>query len=286
MRNTTIDTTSHPHLLKHSALFILTLLAALVAAGRSHASPRSRAEGSDETRILDVTRTPRTTRATKARGGEATPASTKRNLESLEGAPLSEDDRALIVTRARLELSRVTRYTPEWVPTSGYPMGDIPKSRGACTDLVVRALRVVGLDLQELVHEDILSAQRAYKLEATDRDVDHRRVAVLFMFFQRHLDSWSLDPHAHPEEFHPGDIVFFGPSKRTNQPHVAIVSDRMSMRGMPLILENGGPKPVESDALDARPLIGHFRVGASGPKPSAPESDDPIDDLLAQLIEP
>src|SRR5690606_9268224 len=36
-----------------------------------------------------------------------------------------------------------------------YPLGDVPIERGVCTDVVIRAYRVLGLDLQQRVHEDM-----------------------------------------------------------------------------------------------------------------------------------
>lgn len=167
------------------------------------------------------------------------------------------DDASAIVDRARGELSRVSQYAGEWLPVSGYPLGDVAPDRGACTDLVVRALRAVGIDLQELVHEDILRAREAYGVRVPDPQVDHRRVAVLLTYFQRNVPSLSL-----ARGFHAGDIVFFGAGRGTPRGHVAVVSDRVGPRGRPLVLENGGPRPTEGDTLDARPIVGHFRVAA------------------------
>jgi uncharacterized protein YijF (DUF1287 family) len=174
---------------------------------------------------------------------------------------LGEDDRVLVVTRARVEVSRVVRYSGQWTPVSGYPMGDIPHNQGACTDLVVRALRVVGLDLQQLVHEDIKSAPGVYGVDRADAQVDHRRVAILYTYFRRHLASLSTEVYEQTDTFEPGDIVFFGKNNRAT--HIAIVSNRMGERNLPLILENGGPRPQESDTLDSstRPLVAHFRIG-------------------------
>jgi uncharacterized protein len=175
--------------------------------------------------------------------------------------PVSDDDRGQIVSRARGELTRVTKYSGEWMATSGYPMGDIPSSRGACTDLVVRAFRAGGIDLQKLVHEDVVVNPDAYGIVAPDPHIDHRRVAVLHTWFKRNARvGLSLDPTT-PGAFVAGDVVFFAPTKTTPLGHVAIVSDRIGPRGLPLLLENGGPRPAESDNLDAGQIVGHFRAG-------------------------
>lgn len=183
---------------------------------------------------------------------------------SSKSAEADEDhlslDQARIVTRARLEVLRNVKYVGTWERTSGYPMGDIRPDRGACTDLVVRSYRAAGIDLQRLVHEDIVAAREAYAIDRPDPSVDHRRVATLLTFFQRNALSGTTDPHE-VTSFTPGDVVFFGPSAadRSVRPHVAIVSDRMGPRGLPLLLENGGPRPKETDTLDRRPIVGHFR---------------------------
>jgi uncharacterized protein YijF (DUF1287 family) len=178
---------------------------------------------------------------------------------------VTEDDRELIVARARGELVRVTKYSAEYMATSGYPMGDIPISRGACSDLVVRALRAGGVDLQRLVHEDIVANPQVYGITAPDPNIDHRRVAVLLTWFKRNARAGlSLDPTT-PGVFLPGDVVFFAPTKATPSGHVAIVSDKIGPRGLPLLLENGGPKPAETDNLDANTIAGHFRAGNANP---------------------
>src|SRR5262245_10506947 len=68
-----------------------------------------------------------------------------------------------------------------------YPNGDVPDSIGVCTDLVIRAYRGVGLDLQQLVHEDMRDNFDLYPtiwgLRAPDTNIDHRRVPNLQKFF-------------------------------------------------------------------------------------------------------
>jgi len=36
-----------------------------------------------------------------------------------------------------------------------YPGGDVPPDRGVCTDVIIRAYRKMGIDLQQAVHEDM-----------------------------------------------------------------------------------------------------------------------------------
>jgi uncharacterized protein YijF (DUF1287 family) len=174
---------------------------------------------------------------------------------------LDREDELKIVSRARKEIDRVTIYDASWRETNGYPMGDIPWNRGACTDVVVRSLRAVGIDLQALVHEDVFFDPSAYGVREADTHIDHRRVTSLMTFFQRNTLSLTTNV-ALKDEFRPGDIVFFAWVWTRGAPpeHVGIVSDKKNARGLPLVIQNGGPKPTENDTLDHGRLIGHFRA--------------------------
>lgn len=174
---------------------------------------------------------------------------------------LSESEEQAIVARARLELDKVTIYDNTWALTSSYPMGDVPENRGACTDVVVRSLRQIGIDLQELVHDDIVRDIGAYGLTVVDTNIDHRRVSTMFTFFQRNAMSLSSDIRK-KREFRPGDIVFIAwhGGRLAAPEHVAVVSDRVGPRGYRLIIENGGPFPVERDSMGKGKIVGHFRA--------------------------
>lgn len=174
---------------------------------------------------------------------------------------LTPEAEATITGRAREELLRVTTYDNSWMETNGYPMGDVPTNRGACTDVVVRALREVNIDLQQLVHEDAQADLRAYSMTSTDTNIDHRRVSTMFTFFQRHAMTLTNDTKQR-DQFRPGDVVFYAWDKGKFAPpeHVAIVSDRKGPRGHWMIIQNGGPKPNETDGLDKGKIVGHFRA--------------------------
>jgi uncharacterized protein YijF (DUF1287 family) len=116
-----------------------------------------------------------------------------------------------------------------------YPGGDTKSLYGVCTDIVIRAYRALGIDLQELVH---LS-----RLGRGDPSIDHRRVEVVRRFLTRH--GTSLDISEFAEDYRPGDIVtYHRPEGRISQHHIAIVTDRITPSGRPLIAHNrgGGPK--------------------------------------------
>ena len=80
-----------------------------------------------------------------------------------------------------------------------YPMGDVPRYFGVCTDVVVRAYRALGIDLQVLVHKSGAGSG--------DTNIDHRRVEVLRRFFAR--AGTSLPVTDNPADYQPGDIVTY-----------------------------------------------------------------------------
>jgi uncharacterized protein YijF (DUF1287 family) len=177
---------------------------------------------------------------------------------------LSSSEESAIVGRARLEIDRVTVYDSSWMETSSYPMGDVPASRGACTDVVVRSLRDIGVDLQELVHDDVQQNPHAYGLssvEAVDPNIDHRRVSTMEKFFARNALSLttSLRDKA---AWRAGDVVFiaFKWIRGAIAEHVGIISDKIGPRGLPMVIENGGPKAAEQDSLGRGMIVGHYRA--------------------------
>ena len=133
----------------------------------------------------------------------------------------------------------------------GYPMGDVPALYGVCTDVVVRAYRTLGIDLQELVYRT--------RSGTGDTNIDHRRTEVLRRFLSRHAETIPLT--GDPASFRPGDIVtYYPPAGRRNAPaHIAIVADRIGPSGRPMIVHNKIRGPELEDALFYRPMSGHYR---------------------------
>jgi uncharacterized protein YijF (DUF1287 family)/plasmid stability protein len=131
-----------------------------------------------------------------------------------------------------------------------YPMGDVPPLFGVCTDVVVRAYRALGLDLQELVHEA--------KSGSGDKNIDHRRTEVLRRFFAARGESLPITAYA--EDYLPGDIVtYYRPQNRHNRSHIAIVSAMVAPSGRPMIIHNRGWGPQVEDALFVDQITGHYR---------------------------
>lgn len=140
-----------------------------------------------------------------------------------------------------------------------YPMGDVAPDRGVCTDVVIRAYRQLGVDLQQTVHEDMKAYFHLYPkhwgLTRPDTNIDHRRVPNLQTFFKRHGQSLPVPQTA--DQFRPGDLVTW--MLPGNLPHIGIVSDRTSEDGKrPLIIHNIGAGPQEEDALYVAPITGHY----------------------------
>ncbi len=140
-----------------------------------------------------------------------------------------------------------------------YPMGDVPPHRGVCTDVVIRAYRALGIDLQELVHEDMRGAFGRYPkiwgLSRPDPNIDHRRVPNLETFLTRHGDSLPVSERA--GDYLPGDVVSW--RLDNERPHIGIVTTRVSREGVPLISHNIGWGTRVEDMLFDYKIVGHFR---------------------------
>lgn len=162
---------------------------------------------------------------------------------------------ALDQTRSRVTYDGAYRRIP-------YPGGDVPASIGVCTDVVVRAYRKLGVDLQVNVHEDMRRAFRAYPplwgLRAPDPNIDHRRVPNLQTFFRR--AGAELAVTRDPSAYKAGDLVTWMLPR--NLPHIGIVTAERSPAGVPLVVHNIGRGPELEDILFGFPITGHFRYMA------------------------
>ncbi|MCF7749527.1 DUF1287 domain-containing protein [Bacillus subtilis subsp. subtilis] len=167
-----------------------------------------------------------------------------------------------LVAAARSQIGQTVRYDPAYA-VLGYPGGDVPADRGVCTDVIVRALRTEGLDLQQRIHDDMRGNFGAYPalwgLARPDRNIDHRRVPNLMRWFER--QGWEQPASVHPADYAAGDIVAWK-LKGNGLLHVGIVSDQKRGNGTPLILHNIARGTQEEDLLFAHPIIGHYRPPA------------------------
>ncbi len=159
-----------------------------------------------------------------------------------------------IVAHAREQTTWGTRYDPAYVRLK-YPGGDVPRDRGVCTDVVIRALRSVGYDLQKLVYEDKKRAPRAYPSRKRDPNIDHRRCRELIPFFRRHGQELPIRP-VNPSDWKPGDLVFW--KLPGGLDHVGILSDRRNPEGWPLVIHNIRTT-AEEDVLWEWKVVARFR---------------------------
>lgn len=143
-----------------------------------------------------------------------------------------------------------------------YPGGDVPANVGVCTDVVIRSYRLLGIDLQKLVHEDMLKSfelypsKRIWGLTKPDKNIDHRRVPNLQVYFKRHGQELTKSNNA--SDYKAGDIVTWMLSG--NLPHIGMVIKEQDTRsGSPLIVHNIGRGPEKSDILFAYKITGHYR---------------------------
>ncbi|MCB1680576.1 MAG: DUF1287 domain-containing protein, partial [Alphaproteobacteria bacterium] len=148
-----------------------------------------------------------------------------------------------------------------------YPGGDIPAHLGVCTDVIIRAYRALGIDLQKEVHEDMKAHFSAYPklwaLKTTDTNIDHRRVPNLQAFFTR--KGQSLPVTQNPADYKTGDLVTWNLKTIGTLPHIGIVTDRRSRDGLrPLIVHNIGAGTTLEDMLFSYTITGHYRYAPQG----------------------
>ena len=143
-----------------------------------------------------------------------------------------------------------------------YPNGDVPKNKGVCTDVIIRAYRKLGVDLQKLVHEDMKTnfskypSQKMWGLKSTDRNIDHRRVPNLQVFFSRKGFVKPITDKA--SDYQTGDIVTWDLGRGIT--HIGFVVDKKSKDGRrPLIVHNIGRGQVLEDCLFDWRITGHYK---------------------------
>ncbi len=162
--------------------------------------------------------------------------------------------------------------------------GDIDPDKGVCTDTVIRAMRRAGIDLQWLVHLDMLADQKKpdgkklypwgkWKKKKADANIDHRRAPILARFLELHGESLTTGTATGDiGAWQPGDVVYW--DLGTGRFHVGVVTDSIGESGLPRVVHNY-PDPgysCEEDALERFEIVGHYRYPAAGePVPVVPQ---------------
>ena len=150
-------------------------------------------------------------------------------------------------------------YDPSYFSID-YPNGDIPSDKGVCTDVIIRAYRKIGIDLQTKVHQDMKANFDAYPkiwgLKTTDKNIDHRRVPNLMTFFKRKGAQKPITNNA--QDYLPGDVVCWRLGGGIT--HIGIIVERKSADGKRnMIVHNIGAGQVLEDCLFDFNIIGHYR---------------------------
>jgi len=164
------------------------------------------------------------------------------------------------LSNAAIEITKQkVTYDPRYFSIK-YPNGDVPKNIGVCTDVVIRSYRLIGIDLQQEVHEDMKKHFKIYPkiwgLKKTDKNIDHRRVPNLMTFFKRKGASIPITTHA--KDYLPGDIISW--SLTGGLTHIGIVVNKKSVdKKRFLISHNIGAGQVLEDCLFDFKIIGHYR---------------------------
>ncbi|HUS30109.1 MAG TPA: DUF1287 domain-containing protein [Kofleriaceae bacterium] len=152
--------------------------------------------------------------------------------------------------------------------TLKYPGGDVDRSMGVCTDVIIRSVRNAGLDLQKELHEDILKrGKAAFPMirKAADASIDQRRVGTLLPYFKKHWEQHTAKLDDPSDPLRPGDIILMDtfPS-RSGPDHIGIISDQLDENGLPLVINNwtNGTVTSEMDLLEFVPVLYRFRLPA------------------------
>jgi len=169
-----------------------------------------------------------------------------------------------LVSQAVNQTKIKVTYVPAYVQIK-YPNGDVPSNTGVCTDLVIRAYRGVGIDLQKEVHEDMVKNFKNYpqlwKLKKPDTNIDHRRVPNLMTYLKN--KNAQLEVSNNAEDYTPGDIVTWNLQNKKNVSgitHIGIVINQKSIDGKRYLIAHniGGGNTIE-DMLFSYVIIGHYR---------------------------
>jgi len=182
-------------------------------------------------------------------------------IKPLAAQPPLSTFQTKLVQGARDQLTWGTGYDNAYYKIS-YPYGDLPRNKGVCTDVIIRAYRYAGIDLQQLIHEDMLKRWSAYprykSLSLPDSSIDHRRVPNQKVFFKTYGKTLSTQTDD-PNQWQPGDIVDWKIVGGTD--HTGILTDKRDADGFPYVIHNIGNGPHEEDVIRTGTwrITGHYR---------------------------
>jgi uncharacterized protein len=182
-------------------------------------------------------------------------------VENLTRKPASDNPHITRVVASAIEQTQYTfSYDASYVKLD-YPGGDVPRDRGVCADVIVRAFRSAGVDLQKEVHEDMAKNFGTYPdrwgARRPDTNIDHRRVPNLMTFFERLGKSVPITKRA--ADYLPGDVVAW--ELDNGLLHIGIVSDAVAAQPQTyLVVHNIGAGAKIEDVVLSWKIIGHYRM--------------------------
>ncbi len=177
-----------------------------------------------------------------------------------------------LIAAAIEQVDVTTEYDPAYVKLA-YPNGDVPIKTGVCADVIVRAFRVVGLDLQKELHEDMKQRFAQYLkkwgAKAPDTNIDHRRVPNLMTWFARQGKALPLSNH----DYQPGDVVAWDLGGGLT--HIGFVSDLKADKQYKIVHNIGAGTQIEDRLLDWK-VIGHYRYFGAATSENAEVTISPV----------
>ncbi|HWN98230.1 MAG TPA: DUF1287 domain-containing protein [Blastocatellia bacterium] len=195
-----------------------------------------------------------------SRAGERE-AAAKATVETLTRKPLSSNPLIKKVVDSGIEQTQYTFSYDAGYAKLDYPGGDVPRDRGVCADVIVRAFRSAGVDLQKEVHEDMAKHFAAYPdrwgAHKPDPNIDHRRVPNLMTFFERLGKSVPIS--SKPSSYLPGDVIAW--ELDNHLLHIGLVTDAVSDgTSNYLVVHNIGAGAKIEDVVMSWKIIGHYRM--------------------------
>lgn len=174
--------------------------------------------------------------------------------------PRNSSPQLIQLVDAAVEQTKITTgYDPSYVKLN-YPNGDVASETGVCSDVIVRAFRKTGIDLQKEVHDDMTLAWAEYPKKwgarGTDTNIDHRRVLNLNEYFERKGKSLPITENR--ADYLPGDVVAWDLGDGLD--HIGILTNLASEADQHyLIVHNIGAGARAEDVLMAWKITGHYR---------------------------
>ncbi len=180
------------------------------------------------------------------------------------GRPITADSALIFTAAARRAALRATAYDPRYVKIAREG-GDVSPDRGVCSDVIIRGLRAIGIDLQVLVHEDMTAHFSRYRKNqpgdwSPDSNIDHRRVTNLMVYFKSDTTRFMAITPA-DSDWKPGDIVVWNLKNGHGfLGHIGVVSEAKGSSGNYEVIHHLPPSGSEDDRLHGWLIIGHYRL--------------------------